>query len=102
MATLPAPPNAPDDAVAIAGALAARWDARPEPSAAKPPERARLPARRRGNPAALERAFERMPRDPEWLAHQDRVDRERRRLEPRGIAVVGAECRTQACRFELV
>lgn len=84
--------------------LAAKWAPAPLP----PPPAPRLPAPRapklgKVDLAAVERKFRALPSDPEWTRRSvPTVVAQRARLARAGIDLSSAECRRDACRFELM
>lgn len=92
------------EAEKLTAALADKWV--PAPGAGRPasrPPAPRAPRLGKVELAAVERKFRAMPSDPEWTRSAGRaVGAQRGRLARAGIELASAECRREACRFELV
>lgn len=92
------------EAEKLTAAMADKWAPAPSPGrpASRPPA-PRAPRLGKVELAAVERKFRAMPSDPEWIRSASRaVGAQRGRLARAGIELASAECRREACRFELV
>ncbi len=94
------------EAETLKAALELKWPSTAEASPVPEAKRRaapKAPRLRRADAAAMERRFRAMPADAAWLrAGKGAVATERARLGLSGIQLERAECRRDACRFELL
>ncbi len=96
------------EAEKLKAALEEKWPPSSAPAPVSATESKRHPAAkpprlRRADASAMERRFRAMPADTAWLrAGKGAVATERARLGLSGIQLESAECRRDACRFELL
>lgn len=91
------------EAEKLTAAMADKWVPAPSPGRPAPRQAPRAPRLGKVELAAVERKFRAMPSDPEWIRSASRaVGAQRGRLGRAGIELASAECRREACRFELV